>query len=105
MRTFVKIMVAIIVATGMVLVMAQHGVGFNACTIMYMCVGVMTAAILGVFDALDKEYIALNPLGTEDVYIYGYKDYEEDYELIDITDEEEFKKVVAEFESLVVEEA
>ena len=52
-----------------------------------------------------KEYIALNPLGTEDVYIYGYKDYEEDYELIDITDEEEFKKVVAEFESLVVEEA
>ena len=61
--------------------------------------------ILGVFDALDKEYIALNPLGTEDVYIYGYKDYEEDYELIDITDEEEFKKVVAEFESLVVEEA
>ena len=61
--------------------------------------------ILGVFEALDKEYIALNPLGTEDVYIYGYKDYEEDYELIDITDEEEFKKVVAEFESLVVEEA
>ena len=24
--------------------------------------------ILGVFDALGKEYIALNPLGTEDVY-------------------------------------
>ena len=27
--------------------------------------------ILGVFDALGKEYIALNPLGTEDVYLYG----------------------------------
>ena len=61
--------------------------------------------ILGVFDALDKEYIALNPLGTEDVYIYGYKEYDKDYDLIDITDEEEFKKVVAAFEALAVEEA
>ena len=61
--------------------------------------------ILGVFEALGKEYIALNPLGTEDVYLYGYKEYEEDYELLDITDEEEVKKVVAEFEALAVEEA
>lgn len=61
--------------------------------------------ILGVFDANGKEYIALNPLGTEDVYIYGYKEYDEDYELIDITDEEEFNKVAAEFEKLAVEEA
>ena len=60
--------------------------------------------ILGVFDALGKEYIALNPLGTEDVYIYGYKEYKEDYELTDITDEEEFKKVVVEFEKLAVDE-
>ena len=29
----------------------------------------------------------------------------EDYELIDITDEEEFNKVAAEFEKLAVEEA
>ena len=48
--------------------------------------------ILGVFDALGKEYIALNPLGTEDVYLYGYKEYE-------------FAKVVKEFEQLAVEEA
>lgn len=61
--------------------------------------------ILGVFDALGKEYIALNPLGTEDVYIYGYKEYEEDYDLIDITDDEEYKKVVEEFEKLAIEEA
>lgn len=59
----------------------------------------------GVFDALGKEYIALNPLGTEDVYLYGYKEYEEDYELIDIADEDEFAKVVKEFEQLAVEEA
>lgn len=56
--------------------------------------------ILGVFDALGKEYIALNPLGTEDVYIYGYKEFDDEYELIDIEDEEEFKKVIAEFEKL-----
>ena len=61
--------------------------------------------ILGVFDAMDKEYIALNPLGTEDVYIHGYKEYEDVYELLDITDEEEFKKAVAAFEELAVEEA
>lgn len=52
-----------------------------------------------------QEYIALNPLGTEDVYLYGYKEYEEDYELIDIADEDEFAKVVKEFEQLAVEEA
>ena len=61
--------------------------------------------ILGVFDAIGKEYIALNPLGTEDVYIYGYKEFDEDYELIDIEDEEEFEKVVKEFEALAAEEA
>lgn len=51
MKTFLKIMVAVIVATGMVLVLAQNGVGFKVCTIVYMCVGIMVSAILGVFDA------------------------------------------------------
>ena len=60
--------------------------------------------VIGVFDVDDKDYIALNPLGTSEVYIYGYKEYEEDYELTDIEDEEEFNKVVAEFEKLAVEE-
>lgn len=50
MRTFVKIMVAVIVATGMVLVMAQNGAGFKACMVVYMCVGMMVSAILGVFN-------------------------------------------------------
>ena len=61
--------------------------------------------ILGVFDDLGKEYIALNPLGTEAVSLYGSKEYVEDYELIDIADEDEFAKVVKEFEQLAVEEA
>jgi hypothetical protein len=43
--------------------------------------------------------------GTDDVYIYGYKETsEEEFELIDIEDDEEFKKVVEEFEKLTVEE-
>ena len=50
MKTFLKIMVAAIVATCLVCVLANHGVGFKACTIVYMCVGVMMSAILGVFN-------------------------------------------------------
>ncbi len=59
---------------------------------------------LGVFDCDDKEYIALNPLERK-MFIYGYKEYEEDYELVDITDDAEFEKAVEEFEKLAVEEA
>lgn len=56
--------------------------------------------IIGIFGFNGKDYIALNPLGTKDVYLYGYKEYEKDYELIDITDEIEFKLVTQEFEKL-----
>ena len=62
--------------------------------------------IMGVFDAVGKDYIALIPDDkTDDVYIYGYKETGEDeFELIDIEDEAEFKKAVAEFDKLVEEE-
>ena len=56
--------------------------------------------IIGIFGFNGKDYIALNPLGTENVYIYGYKEYEKDYELIDITDEIEFERVTQEFNKL-----
>ena len=61
--------------------------------------------IMGVFDYEGKEYIALLPEdGTDDVYIYGYKEVsEEEFELIDIEDDAEFEKVVAEFEKLTEE--
>ena len=44
--------------------------------------------IMGVFDADGKEYIALIPDdGTDDVYIYGYKEVGDDeYDLLDISD-------------------
>ena len=62
--------------------------------------------IMGVFEAEGKEYIALIPDdGTDDVYIYGYKEVGEDeYDLIDISDEE-FETAVAEFDRIVAEEA
>ena len=59
---------------------------------------------MGVFDVDGKDYIALEALdGSEDVYLYGYKEVEDDFELLDIEDEETFEKVAAEFESLTDE--
>ena len=60
-------------------------------------------SIMGVFEALGKEYIALVPDDESgDVYIYGYKEVnEEEFELMDIDDDEEFKKVTAEFDKIV----
>ena len=62
--------------------------------------------IMGIFDVDGKEYIALVPLdGSDDVYIYGYKEQGEDeFELIDIDDDKEFEKVVAEFDKIVAED-
>ncbi|WP_130862095.1 DUF1292 domain-containing protein [Bacilliculturomica massiliensis] len=62
--------------------------------------------IMGIFEFDGKEYIALLPDdGTDDVYIYGYKEVsEEEFELIDIEDDAEFEKVVAEFDKLTAEE-
>lgn len=61
--------------------------------------------IMGVFDYEDKEYIALIPNDdTDDVYIYGYKEIGDDeFELVDIEDDAEFEKVVAEFDKIMDE--
>ncbi len=64
------------------------------------------AEIMGIFDVDGREYIALIPDDdTDDVYLYGYKEVnEEEFELIDIEDDAEFEKVAAEFEKLTAEE-
>ena len=64
------------------------------------------AEIMGIFDVEGKEYIALIPDDdSDDVYLYGYKEISDDeFELIDIEDDAEFEKVVAEFEKLTEEE-
>lgn len=62
--------------------------------------------IMGVFDYNGKEYIALIPDdGTDDVYIYVYKEVGDDeFELVDIEDDAEFEAVVAEFDKIMMEE-
>ena len=49
----------------------------------------MDCEIMGIFDYDGKDYIALIPDDeSDDVYIYGYEeDEDENFELIDITDE------------------
>ena len=62
--------------------------------------------IMGVFDFDGKEYIALLPEdGSDDVYIYGYKEVgESEFELVDIEDDDEFERAVAEFDKLMMTE-
>ncbi len=62
--------------------------------------------ILGIFDVEDKEYIALLPDGEGDeVYLYRYNELPSDeFELLDIEDDEEFEKVSAEFDKLSLED-
>lgn len=62
--------------------------------------------IMGIFEVDGTEYIALIPSdGTDDVYIYGYKESGDDeFELIDIEDDAEFEKVAKEFEAITAEE-
>ena len=61
--------------------------------------------IMGIFDYDGNDYIALIPLDdSDDVYIYGYKEVGEDeFEIVDILDDELFEKVVAEFEAIMAE--
>ena len=62
--------------------------------------------IMGVFDFNGKEYIALIPDdGTDDVYIYGYKEIgEEEFEIVDIENDAEFEAVAAEFAKIMDEQ-
>ena len=62
--------------------------------------------IMGVFDFNGKEYISLiTDDGTDDVYIYGYKEVGEDeFEIVDIDDDAEFEAVAAEFDKIMDEQ-
>jgi len=61
--------------------------------------------IIGIFEAHGKEYIALSPIDSDDIIIYGYKESaEEGFELIDIDDEKEFESVAAVLDELLAED-
>ena len=63
--------------------------------------------IMGIFGCKGKDYIALIPDdGSDDVYIYGYREIDsENFELVDIEDDDEFNAAVEEFNQIVAEEA
>lgn len=57
--------------------------------------------VIGIFEVEEKEYIALLPLGEEEVLLYGYKELENDeFDLDSIEDEEEFELVSEAFYAL-----
>ena len=61
---------------------------------------------LFIFNLDGKDYIALVPADEEsdDVYLYIYHDLaDEEFEFLDIEDDEEFEKVSAEFERILEE--
>ena len=61
---------------------------------------------LFIFNLEGKDYIALVPTDeeSEDVYLYIYHDLaDEEFEFLDIEDDDEFDRVVAEFERIVEE--
>lgn len=68
--------------------------------------GEVECEIMGVFEAANKEYIALIPEdGSDDVWIYGYKEVGEDeFEIVDIEDDKEFEVAVAEFDKIMNEQ-
>ena len=64
----------------------------------------MTCNVLGVFDALEREYIALLPIDAEDVLLFRHIEGEEGSELAPIEDDAEHESVVKVFESLFADD-
>lgn len=66
----------------------------------------LKCSVLGTFDVDDKEYIALLPMGEEEVLIYQFILHEdESFELLNIQTDEEFEKVEDAFFELFGDEA
>lgn len=59
--------------------------------------------VLGIFEVDDVEYIALAPQDEEDVLIYRYSEDGDDIKLDEISSDEEYEKVAAEFDELFFE--
>lgn len=60
--------------------------------------------ILGAFDVKGKEYIALAPEESEDeVFLYGYEEQGDEFELKEIESDDEFEEVLKVFNELMAE--
>lgn len=60
----------------------------------------LVCKVLGIFEIENKEYIALLPEDSEDVYLYGYKETKEGPILLKIEQDEEYAMVSEAFLSL-----
>lgn len=61
--------------------------------------------VLGIFEVEDDEYIALLPVGEEEVLLYKYIELdEEEFELGSIEDEAEFETVSEAFNALFLDD-
>ena len=64
--------------------------------------GVVDCEILGLFDVKGVEYIAIAELEGDEVYLYRYVagENEDDFEMVDIPDDE-FEMVAKEFDAIM----
>lgn len=67
----------------------------------------MECAIIAIFPAGDKDYIALLPLQNQEdgeVYLYGFQEYEDGtFELLSIESDEEYEVVTKAFDEILDE--
>lgn len=61
--------------------------------------------ILGTFESRGKEYIAVMPIEGEkregEIFVYGYREHQNgEFDLLDITDDEEFENAAAELDRI-----
>lgn len=65
----------------------------------------LECSVLGIFEVEDVEYIALLPMGEEEVLLYKYIEHEdEEFDLLPIEDEGEFETVSEAFEALFMDD-
>ena len=63
----------------------------------------LECGIMGTFEVNGREYIALDDLrdSSADIYLYEYVATDEDFELVDISEEEDFDAIAAEFDRII----
>ena len=63
----------------------------------------LECGIMGTFEVNGREYIALDDLrdSSANIYLYEYVATDEDFELVDISEEEDFDAIAAEFDRII----
>ena len=86
--------------------MANNDSNYDYITLEFEDGGTLECAVLGVFEARGREYVALFDEAANDVYFYRYLQSDEDhYDIEDIETDEEFDEVSAAFDQIYDSEA